>query len=149
MRVLRRTGLALAAIVTLGMGLTNAQDAVAPETAEEAVELRSETMRSNGRTLRGAADLTGDEAVAAMQTMKTNFTNIPIYFPEGSIVGESAALPAIWEDWDTFTAIAQAGADAADAAILAAEAGDAAGYAEAVGAVSATCNQCHQQFRAD
>lgn len=140
--------MAIAGLMTLGVAATIAQDAfVAPATPEEAVAMRSAVMKQGGGILRSAGALTGAEAVAAMQTLKDNYSHIPALFPEGSIVGESEALPAIWENWDAFVAIAKTGEDAAAAGLAAAEAGDAAGYAAALQAIGGTCGQCHQQFR--
>jgi cytochrome c556 len=142
------TAVALAGLLAVGTVAVFAQDAfVPPATPEEAVTMRNALMREDGGILRGAADLTGPEAVAAMTKLRDNYSHIPALFPEGSIVGESEALPAIWENFDAFTAIADAGVTAAEGGIAAAEAGDAAGYAAAIKAIGATCGQCHQQFR--
>ena len=138
----------IAGLMALGVVASVAQDAfVAPATPEEAVTLRKQLMKEDGGILRGAASLTGPEAVAAMQTLKDNYSHIPALFPEGSIVGDSEALPAIWENWDAFVAIAKTGEDAAAAGLASAEAGDAAGYAAALQAIGGTCGTCHQQFR--
>jgi len=142
------SAMAIAGLMTLGVVAAMAQDAfVAPATPEEAVAMRSALMKEDGGILRSAGPLTGAEAVAAMQTLKTNYSHIPALFPEGSIVGDSEALPAIWENWDAFVAIAKKGEDAAAAGLAAAEAGDADGYATALKAIGATCGECHQQFR--
>ena len=125
----------------------NGQVRLSFETPEEAVAMRKELMRVDGGILRGADALAGPEAIAAMQLLKDNLSHVPALFPEGSIVGDSEALPAIWENWETFVAIAKAGEDAAAIALAAAEAGDAAGYAAALQAIGGTCGQCHQQFR--
>ena len=95
----------------------------------------------------GGAAATGTDAVAAMTTLRDNYSHIPTLFPEGSNVGDSEALPAIWENWEAFTAIAQTGAEAAEAGIAAAEAGDTATYSASAQALMGTCGQCHQQFR--
>ena len=142
------TAMAIAGLMTLGVVGAMAQGAfVAPATPEEAVAMRKELMRVDGGILRGADPLAGPEAIAAMQLLKDNLTHIPALFPEGSIVGDSEALPAIWENWETFVAIAKAGEDAVAVALAAAEAGDAGGYAAALQAIGGTCGQCHQQFR--
>jgi cytochrome c556 len=125
-----------------------AQEAfVAPATPEEAVATRQALMRQDGGILRQAGKLSGPEAVAAMTTLRDNYSHIPALFPEGSIVGESEALPAIWENWEAFTAIVDTGVAAAESGIAAAEAGDAEGYAAAMQSIGGTCGQCHQQFR--
>ena len=109
--------------------------------------MRQALMREDGGILRTARDLTGAESVAAMTTLRDNYSHIPALFPEGSIVGDSEALPAIWENWEAFTAIVDTGLAAAEAGLAAAEAGDAAGYAGALQTLMGTCGQCHQQFR--
>ncbi|KQN72296.1 cytochrome c [Devosia sp. Leaf64] len=142
------SGIAIAALLAAGTVAVMAQDAFTPPaTPEEAVTVREAMMKENGGILRQAGNLTGADAVAAMTTLRDNYSHIPALFPEGSNVGESEALPAIWENWEAFTAIADAGVTAAEQGIAAAEAGDAAAYAEAVKAIGATCGQCHQQFR--
>jgi cytochrome c556 len=139
---------AIAGLLTIGMVSAFAQDAfVAPTTPEEAVTMRQALMKEDGGILKGSADLTGDAAVAALQTILTNYTHIPARFPEGSIVGNSKALPAIWENWDGFNAILETGKTAATAGIAAAKAGDAAGYAAALKSLGGTCGQCHEAFR--
>lgn len=142
------SSLVFCSFVALGGSLVIAQDAV-PMTAEAAYAARVELMRSNGATMRGAADLTGEPAIAAMTTMVTNFETIPSLFPEGSGGGGSRALPAIWEDFDAFTAIAETGAAAARTALEAATAGDNAAYLAALEQIGPACGACHQKFRSE
>jgi cytochrome c556 len=148
MSIKKITSLAVAGLMTMGVIAAFAQDAfVPPATPEEAVEMRQATMKENGGTLKGAGELSGPEAVAAMQTLLDNYTNLPAMFPEDSIVGDSKALPAIWENWEEFTAIIETGRAAAESGLVAAEAGDAAAYGAALKTIGGTCGQCHQQFR--
>jgi len=131
-----------------GMAAVVAQDAFTPPaTPEEAVAMRQALMMEDGGILRTARNLSGAEAVAAMTTLRDNYSHIPDLFPEGSIVGDSEALPAIWENWEAFTAIVDTGLAAAEAGLAAAEAGDATGYGAALQTLMGTCGQCHQQFR--
>lgn len=148
MSIKKISAMAMAGLLAISAVATVAQDGfVAPATSEEAVTMRKNLMREDGGIMRSAGGLTGAEAVAAMQTLQTNYSHIPALFPEGSIVGDSKALPAIWDNWDAFVAIAKTGEDAATAGLAAAEAGDAAGYAAALQVLGATCGACHQQFR--
>lgn len=148
MSIKKISAMAIAGLLTIGVVAAFAQGAfVAPATPEEAVAARKALMREDGGIMRGAAGLTGAEAVAALTTVQANFSHIPALFPEASIVGDSKALPAIWENWEAFTAIAKTGEDAAAAAVAAAEAGDAAAYAAALQTLGGTCGACHQQFR--
>jgi cytochrome c556 len=148
MSIKKISAMAIAGLLAISAVTTMAQDAfVAPATPEEAVEMRQALMREDGGIMRGLGGLSGAEAVAALNTVLTNYTHIPDLFPEGSIVGDSEALPAIWENWDTFTTIVETGKTAATDAIAAAEAGDAAAYGAALQALGGTCGACHQQFR--
>lgn len=123
-----------------------AQDAFTlPATPQEAIAAREAVMKQNGGLLRGATSLTGEEAIAAAQTLLDNYTHLPALFPEGSEGGD--ALPAIWQNWEAFTAIIETGRAGAEAALTAAQAGDSAGYAAGIQTVMGTCGQCHQQFR--
>ena len=128
-----------------------AQDAATPDFAamspEELVEARQGAMKEDGGLLRGAAALTGADAVAAADTLIRNYTNLPHMFPEGSIVGDSKALPAIWENKAGFDAIFAKGLQGASDMKAAAEAGDAAAYAAALQVIGGTCGECHQKFR--
>ena len=148
MSLKKLSSLAAASLILLGAAAAFAQDTfVAPSTPEEALAMRKALMKEDGGILRSAGNLAGPEAVAAMQTLLNNYSHIPELFPEGSIVEDSKALPAIWEEWDAFTAIVETGKTAAAEGLAAAEAGDAAGYATALQALGATCGKCHQQFR--
>lgn len=148
MSIKKISAIAIAGLLAISAVATVAQDAfVAPATPEEAVAARKALMREDGGIMRGLGGLAGAEAVAALNTVLTNYTHIPALFPEGSIVGDSKALPAIWENWDAFVAIADSGKAAATAGIAAAEAGDAAAYAAALQTLGGTCGACHQQFR--
>ena len=111
------------------------------------VEARQDAMKEDGGLLRRAGGFTGADAVAAADTLIRNYTNLPLMFPEGSNVGDSEALPAIWQDWDGFVAIFAKGLQGANDMKAAAEAGDAAGYAAALEVIGATCGECHQKFR--
>jgi cytochrome c556 len=148
MLIRKASAIALASVLLAGFAGAVAQDAfIAPATPEEAVDLRQDVMRQGGALLRSIGNLTGADAVAAMTTLRDNYSRIPVLFPEGSNVGDSEALPAIWENWEAFTAISEAGVQAAEAGIAAAEAGDAATYTASAQALMGTCGQCHQQFR--
>ncbi|WP_052715634.1 c-type cytochrome [Devosia chinhatensis] len=137
---------AIVALMAAGTLAVFAQDAFTPpENPQDAIAMREALMKENGGVLRGAANLTGAEAVAAAQTLLDNYTQMPALFPEGSEGGD--ALPAIWENWEAFTAIIETGRAGAEAALAGAEAGDATAYAAGIQAVMGTCGQCHQQFR--
>lgn len=140
------SAIAIAALFAGVIGVVAQDSFTPPSSPEEAISMREDVMKQNGGILRSASGLTGAEAVAAAQTLLDNYTHLPELFPEGSAAG-SDALPAIWENWDAFTAIIESGRSGAEAALTAAQADDAAGYTAGLQQVMATCNQCHQQFR--
>jgi cytochrome c556 len=136
---------------TLAAGVV-AQDvavdpAIATMTPEQLVEARQAAMKEDGGILRGAKDLTGADAVAATDTLIKNFTNFPAQFPEGSIVGDSKALPVIWEEFDAFSAIFAKALQGSKDMRAAAEAGDATAYVAALEVIGGTCGECHQKYR--
>jgi len=121
--------------------------AIATMTLDQVVEARKNGMKQNGMTLRGAAELSGADAVAAATTLLQNFTNMPSLFPEGSITANSKALPAIWENWEEFKAIFDADAESATLMLASAQSGDTAAYTAAIQKIGESCNTCHQKFR--
>jgi cytochrome c556 len=140
------TALAFVALAAVGALGVTAQDALSPE---EAVAMRQELMKSNGAVLQGGAmDKTGDEAIAAAQTLVDNFTQLPDLFPEGSAIEGSRALPAIWENWEDFTAILDTAKGGAEAALAGAQAGDVDAYKAGLETVMGQCGACHEKYRA-
>lgn len=137
------------------LGPTFAQDAmvdlpdVANMSVEQIIELRVLTMRSNGRTLRGANTLSGAEAVAAGEQIRRNAITLKVLFPEGSNTGDSNAMDLIWQDWDDFVPILDSLEADANAMIEAAEAGDPDTYVAAVRQVGRNCGTCHDTYRAE
>ena len=81
----------------------------------------------------------GEIAMAAHQ--------IPSLFPKGSTDPNSRALPAIWENWDKFTGLANALETSAQSLSNAAAAGDDENLKEKSKKVFANCKSCHDQFR--
>jgi cytochrome c556 len=121
--------------------------AIATMTNEQLVEARQAAMKQNGMTLRGAASLSGEQAVAAATTLLQNFTNFPDLFKEGSITDKSKALPAIWENWDDFRARFDHDAEAAAKMLAAAQSGDTGAYTAAVQEIGESCGGCHMVYR--
>jgi cytochrome c556 len=147
--------LAFAAALTLGaVAIAVAQDtptvvvdpAIATMSDEQLVDARQKAMEDNGRTLRGAQQLSA-ESVAAATKLLQNFTNLPAYFKEGTIIGTSKALPLIWENWDDFKARFDANAASATRMLAAAQANDAAAYGAAFQEIAQSCGGCHMTYR--
>lgn len=146
--------LALAATLTLG-AVAIAQDtptivvdpAIETMTNEQLVEARQQAMSDNGRALRGAAQLSGEQAIAAATLLLQNFTNLPALFREGSLVGNSKALPAVWENWEDFKARFDHDAELAATMLAAAQSGDTAAFGAAAQEIGQSCGGCHMTYR--
>lgn len=150
----RTAAFALAIVVAAAATFAFAQDitittdpALAALSPEEMVAKRQAIMKEDGGILKGAGALSGAEAVAAADHLITNFSNLTVLFPEGSAVGDSEALPAIWENNADFQAILVSAVTAATAMKSAAEAGDAAAYGASMKTIGGFCGQCHQTYR--
>lgn len=150
--------LAFAFTVSLGLGaVALAQDvpalvpdpAIATMTPAELVAARQAAMKQNGQTLRGAGGLTGDAAVAAATSVLQNFTNLPEMFPEGSMVGDTKALPIIWQQKDAFLEIFAEGRTVAGYMLTAAQTGNAQMYGDALQSLNNACRECHSVYQAD
>lgn len=121
--------------------------AIASMTNDQLVEARQAAMKQNGMTLRGAASLTGEQAVAAATLLLQNFTNLPELFKEGSVTDKSKALPAIWENWDDFRARFDHDAEVATKMLAAAQSGDTAAYTASIQEIGESCGACHMTYR--
>ena len=156
MKLRTLTALVLATLVSIPTATVLAQGetilpatdpAIETMTNEELVAARKAAMKEDGGLLRNAANLSGADAVAAAETLVKNFTNFPHLFREGSIVGDSDALPVLWEKWDIATGLFAQARMASEAALVAAQANDTAGFLAALQPIGPICGQCHQQFR--
>jgi len=146
--------LALATTLTVG-SIAIAQDnpavvvdpAIATMTNEQLVEARQKAMEDNGRALRGAGQLSGEQAVAVATLLLQNFTNLPSLFKEGSNTGESKALPAVWTNWEDFKSRFDHDVELATAMLAAAQTGDTAAYNAAIQGIGESCGGCHMTYR--
>jgi cytochrome c556 len=147
------TAFALAGIIAIGIAGVFAQDVtVSPDiegmSPEQKVERRQEIMKENGGILRNIGTLAAADAAAAADTMIQNFTDLPALFAEGTIVGDSRALPLIWQEKDAFDAIFADAKEHAAAIKAAAEAGDTAAIGAEAQELGGYCGQCHNKYRA-
>lgn len=121
--------------------------AAAPMSATELVAARQAAMKEDGRILKGADALTGDQAIEALRAIEANYAKFPSQFPKDSLTDKSIALPIIWEQFDQFSAIFKKGEDAAAEGIAAVKAGDMEKYQASIEVVASTCKECHSTYR--
>ena len=122
---------------------------LADTAADQAVSARQAAMKIDGRVLRGASNFTGDKAIAALTTVRDNYSKLPSLFPPNCITGKSIAKPIIWQQFDQFSAIFKKGADAAADGIAAVKAGDMDKYKADIQTIASTCNECHDTYRSN
>jgi cytochrome c556 len=110
------------------------------------MERQKDDMKLIGDMAKGVTPFDAAKAAEAARDIGLTSEKIPELFPEGSIEGKSEALPAIWENWDDFTAKAKDLGKAADVLASALEGGDPE-WTGAFQGVSDACKACHQDYR--
>lgn len=138
---------ALAGLLTAAVAVPVLAQSMTPD---EAIAARQKIMKLNGKTLKTAGELTGDTAVAAGQTFVDNFAGVAdgALWPEDSALGDTKALPAIWENQDKFQADLMAAAAAAAKVLEAAQSGNNDAYKASLKELGGTCKACHEEFKA-
>jgi cytochrome c556 len=116
------------------------------------IAARKALMKANGQAAgQGAKFMKGEEpfnlakAQAIFAAYQNSATKAVALFPDNSKMGDTAALPAIWEKKADFDAkLAKFGADAKDAA---AKVKDEASFKAAFPEVQKNCGGCHNLYR--
>lgn len=138
-----------ASAVTMGISVCTAADTT-PEDAHDYREAIMESMRGHIRaasmTVRGLVDDNG-QLVNHARAMANNTSEFDDLFPKGSNVGDSEALPVIWEEPEEFAAAIAKVKDASAAFVVAAESGDAERIGGAFRELGGACRGCHDRFR--
>ncbi|WP_231471331.1 c-type cytochrome [Thioalkalivibrio sp. HK1] len=153
----RAASIALIVGLVFGACGASAQERVAgDDEAEKVMEMRSQTMKGLGRSMRTLRDFArgrkdAEEAVMAASDIEKASTEIPSLFPIGTGLDEfldSEAKEVIWEEWDAFTAASQQLTEKAAAMVAAIESADQGRIREAFGDLGRNgCGGCHNRFR--
>lgn len=148
-----RKVISLTTAVSLIVGLSI--HAAADTTPEDAYDYRTAIMdsmsghiRAASMTVRGLVDDRGQLANHA-QAMANNAREFEHLFPEGSNVGDSEALPVIWEEPEEFAAAIEKIQQASAAFAKAAESGDSQAIDGAFRELGGACRGCHDRFRVE
>lgn len=139
----------MAVALTTGISI----QAGADTTPEDAYDYRAAVMeslrghiRAASMSVRGLVEDRG-QLVNHAKGMANGTMEFDYLFPEGSNVGESEALPAIWEKPEEFAAAIAKVKEASAAFVVAAESGDAERIGGAFRELGGACRNCHDQFR--
>ena len=138
-----------AVAATLGLSIHAAADT----TPEDANDYRIAIMTvlrghigASSMTVRGLVEDRG-QLVNHAQGLANGVMELGNIFPEGSNIGESEALPVIWENPEEFAAAIVKVQDASLEFVDAAESGDAEAISGAFRELGMACRGCHDQFR--
>ena len=134
------------AVAALAIGVTAVVAQSDPLAARKAL------MKANGQSAgQGNKFMKGEEPfdLAKAQAIFANYQKAAAdfgkLFPDSSKAGDTAALPAVWQNKADFDAkLAKLGADAKDAA---AKVKDEASFKTAFPEVTKNCGGCHQPYR--
>lgn len=138
-----------AAAASMGISIHAAADT----TPEDAADYRTAVMeslrghiRAASMSVRGLVEDRG-QLLSHAQGLANGAKEFDYLFPEGSNVGESEALPVIWEEPDEFAAAIAKAQEAAAAFVAAAESGDSEAIGGAFRNLGGSCRGCHDKFR--
>ena len=140
------TALGVMMVMTASVGFT-----IMPVSMAEAdvISERKANFKSNGMAMRQIGRLIGAgdfETIAEKAQSIADWAAVmPDYFPEGS--NSAGTNPAIWQEFDKFSALAKANQEAALMVVEAAEAGDASAIGAGMQALGATCKSCHRSYK--
>ena len=138
-----------AAAVTFGVSI----NASADTTPEDAADYRSAIMTTlrghliaSSMAVRGLVDDNG-HLVDHANGIANGVNELVHVFPAGSNIGDSEALPVIWEDAEGFAKAIENAKEAAAAFVVAAESGDKEAIGGAFRGVAGGCRGCHDNYR--
>jgi len=138
-----------AVAVTLGISFHAAADTTPEDAADYRTAIMT-TLRGHlvaaSMTMRGLVDDNG-QIVNHARGIANSTMELGNIFQEGSNVGESEALPVIWEEPEDFAAAITKVQEAAAAFVVAADSGDATAIGGAFRNLGGSCRGCHDRFR--
>ena len=143
------TGFLTAIALTAGISL----QASADTTPEDAYDYRSAIMESLRGHIRAASMLgrglvdDNGQLVNHARGLANGISEFDHIFQEGSNVGDSEALPVIWQEPDEFAAAIAKAKEASAEFVAAAESGDAERIGGAFRGLGGACRGCHDRFR--
>jgi len=140
---------AVATAITLGISV----QVIAETTPEDAHDYREAVMTAlrghigaSSMIVRGLVEDNG-QLLSHAESLANTALELKNLFPAGSNVGESRALPAIWEQPEKFAEAVNANVEATAAFEDAVVGGDAEAIAAAFRTMGQSCRGCHDNFR--
>lgn len=140
---LKRT---LAVTIFLCAGAAYAHGDVHNEAVKQRMAVMSDIaaqMKVLGSMAKGATPFDAAAAAQALHILSDHAARVPHLFQHPEMDPKSEAHPAIWENWDDFTAKADLLQVAADKAMVETP----ADLAQTVAGLGAACKACHADYR--
>lgn len=135
-----------AALLGLGAGVALAQNVEVIKERKAALKAMGDAVKPTGAMLKGEEDFDLEKVKTAIKVIKEKTAVLPKLFPEDSKTGgETAALPAIWEnksDLERRYAELSAAATEAEKTIV-----DDLAFEEVWPDVVSHCGNCHKKYR--
>lgn len=128
----------------------------AAATPQEQVEAREKLMKTMGGGMKALTQFLKGEAGGPAEVKKaaSDIAGVAAHdpmgvFPKGTAlgVGDSAAKPALWDNWPKAAGLWGDLKTASATLVQAADRGDKAAVAAATQAVGKVCQSCHEEFR--
>lgn len=142
---------AFAGLVVYATAATSAEDLAAAVKERRAMmkDTVAPAAKLGGQMVKGVVPFDAAKAAKAMNDISGVPEKYVTLFPKGTEHGaipDSEALPAIWENFDDFKALAMKLKDTSAKAAGAAEQGKGT-FAAAFGDMTKVCKQCHESYR--
>ncbi len=143
-----RYGLCIALIAIPAMAFAHGGATGIIKHRMDAMTSIGDSMKLIVASARGQRAFDKDAIKGAAARISAHATDIPKLFPEGSLDKPTEAVPAIWQDWDRFTALAtdlETSAKALETKVDSLS--DPSELGAFIPAMGQTCKSCHESFR--
>jgi len=145
-------------IAVFGLAMSMTAPIWADSSVDDAIDKRTDLMKDMGKHIKeikkilgGATDVgTIKEHTAELEKLTSDLaTHLKELFPVNSNQGDSAAQPAIWQNWSEFDKIAQSAATKGAALHKANEQGEPTAITTAYKELGEVCKSCHKDYRSE
>lgn len=104
-------------------------------------------MKKTGAMIKGKKAFDPTKISSYAKTISETSPHIPDLFPQHSLQKPTEALPAIWEEWDQFSALSQKLTEEANKLHDIAQNGDRRAITMQFAKVGKVCSSCHSDYR--
>lgn len=145
----RRAALAAVTAAALAAALAHAHKGATGIVKQrmDAMSALSDATKGAGRMIKGETVYDAESIAEYAHTIHRHSRTVVDYFPPGSVQPASEALPAIWQRWGEFEALAEELQDASAALAETAQTGGRSAVRAGFARLGKACKRCHENFR--